>query len=362
MNKIDFNRINKDLGERIEDLLIALQVDLYEYGNGYCGTCPIHGGDNPSSFKLNGVEHEFPLRYTCWSHSCQDHWGRNLIGFVRGILSHQNNLWCAPGDDELPWSEFFEWTRNFLGDTVPKNQIIKREPSEYIEETLWTEFEYRKQFSVPSRYYLKRGFSEKILSEYLIADSNQYGPLYKRAIIPLIKGRNIVGISSRSMLSECPLCKCHHEGQCPDEKNRHYPSYVRWAHRGFKKSKILYNLDRELDWIRQEGTAIVVESPGSTWRLVESQIPGVVCTFGCKMSQGQLEILANNNVNKIILLMDNDNAGISSSRSIAEKYKRDFQFIIPPLEMKEGMDLADYPTEIVKRTLNIKLKRIGYPL
>jgi len=360
--KMSFEEINKGLGERVEDLLVALQVDLIEFGDDYVGACPIHGGDGASAFRLHGPHHEYPLKFKCWSHSCDEHFGGGLTGLVRGVLSHQQCCWTGPGDEELPWKDFFEWVREFLGDTMPKNTIVKKESSSHVETPLWTELEYRKMFSTPSRYYIKRGFSEKVLSDYLVADSNQYGTLFKRAIIPIVKNRKIMGISSRSMLPECPKCNCHHQGVCPEPKDRHYPSYIRWAHKGFKKSNNLYNLEQSLDWIRSEKTAILVESPNSVLKLEDAGIPGSLATFGCKVSPGQLELLAQNNVERILMVFDGDRAGIEGARAIAEKFGKSFEFVFPEMKMGEGMDLADYPTEVVRLTMNSKLRREKYPI
>lgn len=358
---MDFSEINQQLGERIEDLLAALQVDLYEYGDDYVGACPIHGGQGLSAFRLHGPHHEFPLRYTCWSRSCNEHFNRSLVGFVRGVLSHQLYLWNGPGDEECPWSVFFDWVYNFLGDTVPKNKIIKKEHSNEELSPLWTEFEYRKQFSIPSRYYIGRGFSDEVLSRYLVADSNQYGTLFKRAIIPLLKDRKVMGISSRSILKQCNECNLFHQGCCPEPDKKGYPSYQRWVHK-LKKSQNLYNYHQSLDWLCEHKTCIMVESPNSVLKMEDAGIPGSLATFGCKVSRGQFELLAKAGVETIILMFDGDDSGTSGARSIANKYGMDFNIKIPSIDMENGKDLADYPTETVRRTMNKKLERLSYPL
>lgn len=348
-------------GTRLQDLMDTLGVDLCKYGDSYVGACPVHGGDNQSAFRMNGPHHEYPLSWVCWSHGCQEHWGRGMVGFVRGVLSHNLHCWNGAGDQEISWKDFFIFAEEFLGENMPKNTIKKEKPR-IVENVMWSAHEYRKMVSIPSRYYVGRNFSEEILQRYSVGDCLKYGQFYKRAIIPLLKDNSVVGVSSRSILKECPQCSFHHEGDCPPKEHRHYPSYQRWAHKGFSRSKILYNMENYKTWMKNEKIVILVESPNSVLRIEEAKIPGAMATLGCKISRGQLEILAEHNVEKIILIMDNDKAGFEGARSITEKYAKDFQLIVPNLDIPSGKDIADYSAKIIQRNFYTILKRFQYPI
>src|SRR6476469_7821212 len=77
--------------QRLDGLLENLQVDAFLSGNKYVGICPIHGdSDNAAAINIYYDGHSVPGYWKCRTKSCQNKFGKNIIGFTRGRLSHLN--------------------------------------------------------------------------------------------------------------------------------------------------------------------------------------------------------------------------------------------------------------------------------
>ena len=63
------------------------------------------------------------------------------------------------------------------------------------------------------------------------------------------------------------------------------------------------------EYIKKSKIAILVESPGSVWRLEESGIHNSLCMFGSYLSEKQRDILDKSGALVIIVLADPDAAG-----------------------------------------------------
>ena len=147
-----------------------------------------------------------------------------------------------------------------------------------------------------------------------------------RIVFPHWWGERLVGWQKRSIPGR--------DGQWPGT----YPPQPKYRNSiSFPKSETLYGYDLVDDYT---GPVVVVESPMSVARAIHHRLPGVVATFGAKVSQTQIELLTH--FNQVVVWFDDDPAGQAGARKLVQGLYRhtDVRVVNPD----PGMDLADYPT------------------
>ncbi len=118
-NQNELKNICDALCDNIEKVLSAL--DLHEYtDNGKMITmaCPIHGGDNPEGCSIFTDGNTAKGNWNCWTNNCQEDFGRNLFGFVRGVLSNDRAT-------TVSIQETVKFCLQFLGLSSDDLQFIK---------------------------------------------------------------------------------------------------------------------------------------------------------------------------------------------------------------------------------------------
>src|SRR5438270_661489 len=107
--------------DRLDDLLPDLDCELRRTHEGrvYRGKCPIHLGDG-ESFQMRVGGHTLPIRWSCFSQTCQEKYKGSFLGFVRGVLS-------ARKGKEVGLTETEKYLKDFLGSTP--NLKTTRRPS-----------------------------------------------------------------------------------------------------------------------------------------------------------------------------------------------------------------------------------------
>jgi len=270
------------------------RLDLKEYGNRYQGCCPIHGGDNPTSFVLykNGV-------WQCFTHLCHNTWGCTFKGLRRAL-----NL----SNDEID----FEMPEPRYDDIILVDEELKK---------LIPRDKVRSSFSeLPATYYLDRNYSYDIIDKYDVGYCNTPGKMmYRRAVVPVysIDHQFAIGFTGR------------------DTTNK---SKEKWIHsKGFKKSSYLYNSWYAKDYIFDTKTAIIVESPGNVWRLEEAGIHCSIATLGCSISRTQKRILSRMGIMNIVYLKDKGAAGELGAEKIKKELSNLYKLYIPDLDYKDDI-------------------------
>ena len=124
------------------------------------------------------------------------------------------------------------------------------------------------------------------------------------------------------------------DGQWPGT----YPNYPKYRNSpGFPKSETLYGYDLAA---KCQGPVVVVESPMSVARAVTHQFPGVLATFGAKVSASQIDLLRC--FNQVVVWFDDDPAGQAGARKLTRGLYRHTEVkVVTP---DPGRDLADYAT------------------
>ena len=90
----------------------------------------------------------------------------------------------------------------------------------------------------------------------------------------------------------------------------------------FKKGQILYNYHRALEFIKQKREVVVVEGNMDAIRMYASGIKNTIALMGTSLTKEQRQIIKKMRA-KVILMLDNDEAGESATLSIGQALEND---------------------------------------
>jgi hypothetical protein len=111
---------------------------------------------------------------------------------------------------------------------------------------------------------------------------------------------------------------------------------------GVAKSKTLFGIGAF-----KGGTMIVVESPLDAVRLASLGIFGGVSTFGASVSNEQLQLMKR--ADKLIIAMDNDEAGRAASKDLLERTRKEgMECWFMPYDGTDYKDIGDMPETLVE--------------
>lgn len=306
---VNWNAVNNELSEtlleadRLEELLSELGCELRGIpgGDRFRGACPIHLGDD-DNFEVRTDGHTLPIYWTCFSQGCQNRpeLKNNLLGLVRGTLSSAKRL--------VGLREAREFVENFLaraGNTVRVKKVrkppVRKSPS-------WPREQVRAQLTIPSPYFLSRGFCPEVLDSLDIGDSDKLG----RAVVPVYDdlGSACVGSVSRSVHPTCATC-----GLCHRVFARCGWGEARWrVQEGFPCGEWLYNYAA----CRSPGPyVLLVEGVPDVLRATEAGVPAVAA-FGTTLSAAQTRKLAALR-RMVVVAFDNDEPGRSAAARVRKR-------------------------------------------
>lgn len=331
------------ISDDIENLLNHLGIESYRMlDKMVIMSCPIHGGDNDSAFNLYHQGDSYRGNWNCRTHKCEETFKSSIIGFIRGCLSH-NKGWTKIGDPMVTFAEAVAFAKDFSKFNVSdiKSSKKAKEKSSFINAIKNIRDNDRssntptvprasviKALTIPSSYFLNRGFSKEVLCRYDVGDcADPKKEMSHRAVVPVYDdtGQNMVGCSGRIIHERCDLCSGYHnlDQECPSEYELW--KFGKWKHnKNFKTQEYLYNYWFAKEYISSSRTVILVESPGNVWRLEESGIHNSVALFGSSLSHKQKMLLDISGAMNIITIMDNDQAGTSAAKVIEEKCCRTY--------------------------------------
>jgi len=314
-----------------------------QFDNRIAFSCPAHGGDNPEGSCIFTEGNKTKGNWVCWTHSCEKDYGRNIIGFVRGVLSHRQGK-------EATFHSAINYCLSFLNktlvdikeekisETIYNNnkmmEIVTRTP-ERISLNIPRE-KIIESLDIPSKYYIDRGFNSETLKVFDVGEC--YNPdrqMYGRAVAPIYdEDYKYIGCVGRSL----------------DESNKKY----KWINsKGFKKSCYLYGLWIAKKFIQQTSTVILVEGQGDVWRLYESGIKNSLGIFGADLSEDQLITLEELGAMNVVILTDNDEAGMKAAKGIIDKGGRRFNYFVPKISSK---DIGDMTVEQINTELKPQIE------
>lgn len=345
-----------DLCDNIENLLDHFHLTYKLNDKMITMCCPIHGGDNASAINLYYQGDYYRGNWKCRTHNCEKFFKGSIIGFVRGVLSAQTLGWQQPGDDNVSFKDTLSFIQKFLHKdlkSIKINQSLKDKqtfaylvsnltPETSKESSRITRETIRKNLIIPATYYLQRGYSTEILDKYDVGLCDRPGKeMTGRIVVPIYDDNHeyMIGCTGRSIFEKCEECSSFHQKDsiCPEDKHMH----PKWKHsHNFKSQNTLYNIWYAKEYIKETSSVIIVESPGNVWRLEEAGIHNSVALFGCNLSDRQKIILDSSGAMSIIVLTDNDEAGLKAAEMIKQKCSNTYRVYIPTISKSDVGEMS----------------------
>lgn len=359
--------------DNIESLLGGFDIDYKLNGKMITMACPIHGGDNISALNLYPEGDTYRGNWKCRTHGCEKIFKGSVIGFIRGIISNQKYGWKQSGDNTCSFQEAVEYATGFINKDLSNIKIsrsdrekrqftsvvsyLNNQPTKSVSQI--TRNQIIQSLSIPSEYYLNRGYSEQVLTKYDVGLCVKPGKeMSGRIVVPIYDNdyKFMVGCTGRSIYEKCNNCKSHHDSQenCPDKERSWL--YPKWKHNAdFKSQNHLYNFWFAKEYILKSGVAIIVESPGNVWRLEENGIHNSVAIFGSSMSDRQKILLDSSGAMSLIVLTDNDDAGRKAAEQIKNKCQNTYRVFIPSISKA---DVGEMNSEEIQNEIKNYIERI----
>ncbi len=311
---------------RIEDILCALGVDYRERYYYLNGPCPVHGGNRRDAWSWHldrGI-------WKCFSHSCDDEFGADIYGLVKGILKCdfkesiafiKKTIDCKITPEEIKKLKDSRSNKDFIISSRKKKSREVIYPESCLEKL--EQHDYLK----------KRGFSKDILDKYHVRaclTPNKY--MTDRIIFPIRnKNGEIIGFSGRTI----------HE----DWQKLGIP---KWKHsRDYDAANNLFNVDCAINHIKHSGCAIIVEGPLDVLRLEEAGIHNSVAILGKTLHSGQMTLLMSLSAFKLSIALDNDGPGKQGAIKAAKSARVLFDVEIIKLP-EDKNDIGDLSIEETK--------------
>lgn len=329
------------LCDDIDSLLSYFGIEYKTFSRMITMSCPIHGGDNASALNLYPDGDTYRGNWKCRTHQCEQVFKSSIIGFIRGVLSHQEHGWKTDGDSSCSFDEALRFAEKFINQNLDDIKIDKKhvEKTNFINTVNYintaqnnestnklTRKQIQRSLSIPSAYFLNRGYSEQILKKYDVGDCVVSGKeMSGRAVVPVydMDYKYMIGCTGRSINEKCDQCGSFHrlDSECPKDHELWLMS--KWRHsKDFKTQECLYNFWFAKEHIANQHYVILVESPGNVWRLEESGIHNSVAVFGSSLSDRQKILLDISGALSLVLIMDNDDAGRKACETIKKKCQK----------------------------------------
>lgn len=321
----DLELLSEMLVESITDILDFFDIPYQDSLTNISFRCPIHGSD--TDFSSSILKQDIG-NWICYTQQCHENYGTSngasILQFLQALLTNEY---------EKPYTfpQTVEWGAKFVGiepttETLDNDRVNFVKLCNYLNRNT-SEFGYKlprqsvKQFlSIPSSYYIKRGYTRNILEKFDIGYChNKNKPFYDRIVAPFYdhSGNYMIGYSSRNRYEKCNKCNLYHDPnvRCPissDEKRR----CSKWKNSSLKLGGYLYNFWNAKQHIENTNTVILVEGPGDVWRLEEAGIYNSVAILKASISREQIYNLESSGTINILLALDMDDAGNRGAESI----------------------------------------------
>lgn len=296
--------------------------------------CKLHGGTNRSSFRMN----KQTKNWVCFSRSCQETVGYDVISLVREILNlsfvdalkYLESITGINVSDDAAYVQYKrdKDRREFIQQSLDNRQV----PLVLVTEEYLNSF---KKFR--SNFFKKKnngGFTEEVLDEFEIGGGyvDKYG--FQRDVIPI-----------RDAHGELKSYSCRDITGKADE------SFKYLLTKGFDKNRVLYNLQIAKDYMDDSRTLIVVEGFKSVWKLYMAGYKNVVSCMGSRITPGQQSLLYSYAF-EVILFLDGDAAGVEGTSKALEDMKGKIK-LIPIFFPYENRDPGDLNIEEFEEFDNI---------
>lgn len=369
MANSELDELTQVIVDDLDVLLDYFKIQFQRYHDRYSFPCPVHESDNDESLSIFISGHTSIGNWKCWTNGCQDDilsddkpLGRNIFGLIRGLIG-------AKEDREVSYREAIQFAKELYGfksnkldyklnvETSSKNEFIKSTKildsrAEKPKGTIVRQ-EIRSRLKIPAQYFIGRGFSAEILDKYDVGYcETQKTQMFNRVVVPVYDEdyNYMVGCVGRTTEPKCNQCGFHHAiyRHCPENNIE-----KRWGRKwinsaGFKADTVLYNYWFARDHIMKSGWAILVEGQGDVWKLEMAGFHIGLGIFGDALGDGQKELLDASGALNLLILTDNDEAGLAARKKIKKKCERSYNCHFLDLPDK---DIGDMQPEHIKTFL-----------
>lgn len=332
---MNLNKIKSKLNKEAETVFQKLGMKCESFNGNIYSTCPIHeGSDNPRAFSFSpdkGI-------WKCWTRDCQAEYRNDIFGLITGVLSAQSGK-VLDFKQALAWisSEFdiskyrgSNAAKTILEDEDDFSLLVKKIKSapKVIKDI---DFCWDKNTSMPSQYFLNRGFKKSTLKYFDVGDCDGDGIMKERAVIPIHNedGSLVVGLIGRSV------------------KEYRQPKFL-FTPPGFNKRFYLYNHHRAIKMAEETSCLFILEGQGDVWKMHEAGVRNAVGIFGKTVSKEQEYKINKMPVTHLIILTDNDQAGREARIEIQRKFSRMYKLTFPKLINK---DIGDMTVDRIKKEI-----------
>ena len=297
--------------------------NIREDYNSVRASCAVHGGDRKDSFCI----YKNTLVWKCFSKKCEHEYGESFFALIAARLG------CSKVDAVDQFCEVF----GVDPDTFELDSANERfyKLSSYINYKISTAAQPNVDMVLPNilgftDYFLSdRGgnFNESTINHFGVNTFYIDKEDRKRVFIPIFDAEGtFVAYSGRAE---------------DDSKSRKYKNSF-----GPFAGRVLYNLNNARQ--SKSDYIIVVEGFKSVWRLYEYGYDNVVSCLGSVLKPKQLELLLLT-LKRIVLLLDNDDAGIVGTEVALKEYKYIADII--PISYNLDADPADLPKDVIDELL-----------
>lgn len=292
-------------------------------------SCKIHGGDNTTGFRFNKENKS----WVCFTRRCHEVFGSDIVALVRSING------CS-------FMDAIGYLEGLCGYVEKDNGSLlmfkrKREREVFVDRNfkninipnIVNEDELSGFRTYGSSRFVNENFSKEILDFFEIGGGYVGKDRIIRDVVPIRDvNNNLVAYSLRDIRDNVSY------------DNKYILTY------NFNKDKVIYNLNN-VKKIANYKPLIVVEGFKSVWRLKSYGIDNVVAVMGSYITSGQISLLCSYALNGIVIMFDNDKAGVvgalSSYESIKHKFPVNIVFITEIDKNGNGLDPSDLTKEQV---------------
>jgi 5S rRNA maturation endonuclease (ribonuclease M5) len=292
--------------------------------------CPVHeGADNPTAFVLNTD------RWFCNTRECHSTYGGRLEGLVVALADRYGREDLRDGSQGAmpPFRDARAWLKRNAGRLRevfrdwPTAKEGGRTRSGGGNHTFsCSRSDVLASLTIPSWYFLQRGFAADTLRRYDIGEARSRHPGVFR------------GLANRAVV---PLYDLGESGRCVGYVARAISDWekVRWKFCArFPNGQRLFNYPAAREANRQAGQVILVEGVGDALRCVEAGFPQVVAALGSDLYDEQVERLAQMRLNDVVVVRDNDDAGAKFARQVRDRLSAlalAVRVVQPPSQVKD---------------------------
>ncbi|MDD4187440.1 MAG: DNA primase [Bacilli bacterium] len=294
--------------------IISSYINLEPKGKNFFGVCPFHDDHNPSM----SISPEKQI-YTCFVCGAsgnvftfvQDYENVSFPEAVSIVASKIGYNLQYKAKLNKPHKDLYEITdiacKYFINNL---NSDLGKEAKKYLKERQLSA-EIIKEFKIGiatsnnlAKLLIEKGYTEKQIIEAGIANKgdNLYDIFQNRITFPINNERGeVAGFSARIYNNE--------------KDNKYINSRENPI---FKKGSILFNYDKAKSEVNKTKSIIIVEGQFDAIRVYSLGIKNVVATMGTAFTKEHINLLKKLNV-KIILMMDNDEAGEKTTVTSGEE-------------------------------------------